>query len=101
MAKPDPERIWLQNAEDAKLQCEGRLWCEDKVWPAGDDPEEGEPTEYIRSDIHARALLEAERRGMERAAKIAETGYWSSALGDHVPNAIATAIRSAAKDIEP
>jgi hypothetical protein len=51
----DHERIWLQNAEDAKHQDQGRLWCENKVWPV--DPEEGEPTEYVRAD-----LFDAQRR---------------------------------------
>lgn len=53
---PDHPRIWLQadagNAAD-------RLWCEDKVWPdEADNPDEGEPTEYVRADICA-ALVEA------------------------------------------
>ena len=47
----DHERIWLQNKEDAKHQCEGRVWCQDKVWP--NEPEEGEPTEYVRADLYA------------------------------------------------
>lgn len=49
MAATDHERIWLQNAKDAEHQAEGRLWCQDKVWP--DDPEDGEPTEYVRADL--------------------------------------------------
>lgn len=44
----DHERIWLQNANDAH-GCEGRLWCQDKVWP--EDDEQGEPTEYVRADL--------------------------------------------------
>src|SRR4030095_1904517 len=48
---PDHERIWLQNANDAGD--EGRMWCEDKVWPNG--PEEGEPTEYMRADLIKKA----------------------------------------------
>ncbi|RPH74027.1 hypothetical protein EHM76_04310 [bacterium] len=55
----DHERIWLQNAIDAGHQEEGRLWCQDKVWP--DDPEDGEPTEYVRADLYAAALAEIER----------------------------------------
>jgi len=41
----------------------------------------------------ARALVAAERRGIERAAKVAETGYWSSALGGATGAAVAIAIR--------
>lgn len=43
--------------------------------------------------IVARALVAAERRGIERSAKVAETGYWSSALGSATGSAIAAAIR--------
>ncbi len=62
----DPERIWLQNAEDASHTPEGRLWAEDKVWP--DDPEDGEPVEYIRADLVSAALTEARREVLEEAA---------------------------------
>lgn len=58
----DHERIWLQNADDAKHQGEGRMWCQDKVWP--DDGEDGEPTEYVRADLFAalrERLAEVER----------------------------------------
>ncbi|MFG1462317.1 hypothetical protein V5F77_05400 [Xanthobacter sp. DSM 24535] len=48
-AAADHPRIWLQNAEDAKAAGEGRLWCEDKVWPVDDN--DREPTEYVRADI--------------------------------------------------
>jgi len=58
MLMSDHERIWLQHPDDAD-QYQGRLWCEDKVWP--DEPEEGEPTEYVRADLHAAALAEIER----------------------------------------
>ncbi len=47
----DHPRIWLQSAADAKLQDEGRMWCQDKVWP--DDPYDGDPTEYVRADLYA------------------------------------------------
>jgi hypothetical protein len=88
----DHERIWLQHPNEAD-EYEGRRWCEDKVWP--DDPEDGEPTEYVRADLHAAALAEIERLRMrvenarlagdlrlhdnirndalEEAAKVAET----------------------------
>jgi hypothetical protein len=39
VVKTDHERIWLQNAEDAKHCHEGRMWCEDKAWPI--DKEDG------------------------------------------------------------
>lgn len=58
-----PERIWLQSAEDAKHQCEGRMWCADKVWPENAD--QREPTEYLRADI-------AERQIAELRAEVAE-----------------------------
>ncbi|WP_315833958.1 hypothetical protein [Bradyrhizobium prioriisuperbiae] len=47
----DPEHIWLQNDNDAIHQGYGRMWCENKVWP--EDPEDGEPTKYVRADIAA------------------------------------------------
>lgn len=46
----DHERIWLQNADDARATGD-RLWCQDKVWPECD--EQQEPTEYIRADLYA------------------------------------------------
>ena len=45
----DHPRIWLQNAADGAASGEGRLWCEDNVWPV--DENDGEPTEYVRADI--------------------------------------------------
>ena len=77
----DHERIWLQNAEDAKHQDEGRMWCEDKVWP--DEPEEGEPTEYVRADLYASLAgrvteLEAAKASEQRAAEFAARWAWSS-----------------------
>lgn len=58
-ALKDHERIWLQNAEDGKRSGEGRMWCADKIWP--DHPEDGEPTEYVRADLHAALEAEVER----------------------------------------
>ncbi len=46
----DHERIWLQNGMDAAESSEGRMWCQDKVWP--DDESAGEPTEYVRADLY-------------------------------------------------
>jgi len=62
---PDHEFIWLQNAEDANS--DGRLWCEDKIWP--DEPEEGEPTKYIRADLVATAIQAAVDEAYEDAIK--------------------------------
>lgn len=43
----DHERIWLEPPPGGS---EGRLWCQDKVWPENEgDPE---PIEYVRADIH-------------------------------------------------
>lgn len=69
-----PERIWLQSAEDAKHQCEGRMWCEDKVWPENAD--QHEPTEYVRADIAAslQEQVEALTRECERWEQHACTG---------------------------
>jgi hypothetical protein len=73
----DHERIWLQNANDAKQHSEGRLWCEDKVWP--DDPEDGEPTEYVRADIAAATIERLTRERDEFRGKLAETcGKWQA-----------------------
>lgn len=72
----DHERIWLQNAEDARLQDEGRMWCQDKVWP--DEDGDGEPTEYVRADLYAakdtalaemRAELERQQDEEDKAAR--------------------------------
>ena len=49
----DHERIWL---EPAPGDCNGRTWCQDKVWPEKEgDPE---PTEYVRADIVAKQAAE-------------------------------------------
>lgn len=63
----DHERIWLEAPPGGP---EGRLWCEDKVWP--DDENDGEPTEYVRADLYAAAearvaALEAEKAGLVEA----------------------------------
>lgn len=58
----DHERIWLEPPPGGS---EGRLWCQDKVWPM--QPEDGEPTEYVRADIHAAALALIERQAAELA----------------------------------
>lgn len=61
----DHERIWLQNVADGEASGEGRLWCQDKVWPV--DENDGEPTEYVRADIYASALalIESQRATIE------------------------------------
>jgi len=61
----DHERIWLQHSDDA-ADAEGRMWCCDKVWPL--DPEDGEPTEYVRADLlaEARAQIAAKDAALER-----------------------------------
>ncbi|WP_089177299.1 hypothetical protein [Bosea sp. AS-1] len=54
----DHERIWLEPMAPV-YGCEGRQWCQDKVWPDCDgDPE---PTEYIRADLHRQALSAKDR----------------------------------------
>jgi hypothetical protein len=66
----DPDRIWLQNAEDARAIGD-RLWCADKVWP--ECPEQNEPTEYVRADLYAkleRELADGRRNAFEEAAEI-------------------------------
>lgn len=75
----DHERIWLQNAEDAKHTLEGRLWCQDKVWP--NDPGDGEPTEYVRADLVAVVRAEARREALEEAATVA-AGWETTAADD-------------------
>lgn len=63
----DHERIWLQNAADGEASGEGRMWCQDKVWPV--DENDGEPTEYVRADLYADALATtAEMAEREEAA---------------------------------
>jgi hypothetical protein len=74
----DPERIWLQNADDARAIGEGRLWCEDKVWP--ECPEQNEPTEYVRADLHAK--LERELAEAREFRAILE-GHLAAAIDDY------------------
>src|SRR5690606_245407 len=47
----DPERIYL---EPAPYSPEGRLWCEDDVWPLEGDGPSG--VEYVRADLVRREL---------------------------------------------
>lgn len=68
----DHERIWLQSAADAKNSYEGRLWCEDKVWPEGED--QGEPTEYIRADLAESSLATLTARVAELEAALTPSG---------------------------
>lgn len=69
----DPERIWLQNADDARATGD-RLWCQDKVWPECE--EQQEPTEYIRADLYASRIsqqdaeIERLRRELEEARAV-------------------------------
>lgn len=73
----DPERIWLQNADDARATGD-RLWCQDKVWPECD--EQQEPTEYIRADLYASRIsqqdaeLERMRREVEALRVLSFSG---------------------------
>ncbi len=68
--KADHERIWLQNAEDAAAIGASREWCSAPVWP--DDPEDSEPTEYVRADLVATARAEARKAALEEAASAFE-----------------------------
>lgn len=91
--KEDHERIWLQNAEDAAAIGASREWCSAPVWP--DDPEDSEPTEYVRADLVAAARAEARRAALEEAAKVAEEwSYTRSGGGDNAFENIAAAIRA-------
>lgn len=67
----DHERIWLEPMAPV-YGCEGRQWCQDKVWPDCDgDPE---PTEYIRADLHRHALS-AKDRELAEATKAKDGAY--------------------------
>lgn len=66
--KADHERIWLQNAEDAAAIGASREWCSAPVWP--DDPEDSEPTEYVRADLLTTARAEARAQALEEAAAV-------------------------------
>ena len=66
--KADHERIWLQNAEDAAAIGASREWSSAPVWP--DDPEDSEPTEYVRADLVATARAEAMKAALEEAAAV-------------------------------
>ena len=90
----DPERIWLQNAADAKHQCEGRMWCEDKVWP--DDPEDGEPTEYVRADIAA-ATIERLTKELEDALQRGVVLAIKSEKNEHRANSLAAELAKVTK----
>lgn len=58
------------------------MWCSDKVWPA--DKEDGEPTEYIRSDLVEIARAEAHRAGMLAGLKEAQSILGSNLERYHV-----------------
>lgn len=101
-------------------------WCPQEVWERAvaarrkfhDDDSRPMPMWPLLDRIIARALLEAERRGMERAAEIAERGSVVKGNLDDINSApdlmdawemgvsaaehgIALSIRAAAKEIEP
>ena len=64
-----PETIWLQPLCCAEHSEFGRLWCENDDFDCADGMS---GDEYTRADIHAAALIEAERRGMLRAAEMCD-----------------------------
>lgn len=68
--RQDPERIYL---EPPPYSPEGRLWCEDNIWPLDGDGPGG--VEYIRADLHAAeiARLTAELDMVWEVLKIANT----------------------------
>lgn len=47
---PEPERIYLA-PRCCTNPAEGRIWCEDDVWPLDDCPEHASGVEYIRADL--------------------------------------------------
>lgn len=68
----DHERIWLEpRPDEGDFGPEGRLWCQDKVWPGS--PDEGEPTEYIRADIASAEIerLRAENERLQEDVRVA------------------------------
>jgi hypothetical protein len=80
----DHERIWLQHPDDAEGQETGRMWCQDKVWP--NDPEDGEPTEYVRADLYFAALDEITRlRGLMHSHTLPDGTVTASAPGGSHP----------------
>jgi len=92
----DHERIWLQHPDDAIHNDEGRLWCEDKIWP--DDDEDGEPTEYVRADLLAEARAQIAAKDIELAEL---KGQWERLLANYASadaRAEAAEAQIAAKD---
>lgn len=81
----DHERIWLQHPDSAAHQPEGRLWCQDKVWPHAED-EGDEPTEYVRADLCEalrQKLGETERERDEKISRaLAKADYEAERAGD-------------------
>ena len=71
----DHKRIWLEICEPGE---EGRLWCQDNVWP------EGEATEYVRADIAEAEViaLRAEVARMRDAVDSVMVG------GNHLANVL-------------
>lgn len=95
-----PQTIWLQPLCCAEHDEFGRLWCENDDF----DCEDGvSGDEYTRTDTIAAALIEAERRGMMRAAEIVLR--WQSLLVQgqridwHVDSVLA-AIRHASGELK-
>src|SRR5690606_28612906 len=65
----DPERIYL---EPAPYSPEGRVWCEDNVWPLEGDGPSG--VEYVRADLVRRELdAPADRDALWREYATART----------------------------
>lgn len=90
--KPDHERIWLQPGAG---DCGETTWCQDRI--------HDDDIEYIRADIHARALLEAHQRGrregMEEAAEVAREMLVYADTTSEADVAIPAAIRAKAQEV--
>ncbi|HEX7039623.1 MAG TPA: hypothetical protein VF202_05890 [Trueperaceae bacterium] len=54
----DPDRIYL---EPPPYSPEGRLWCDDDVWPLPDTDGSDGGVEYVRADLHAAEIARLER----------------------------------------
>jgi hypothetical protein len=97
----DHERIWLEPECCASPET-GRVWCQDKVWPADDCEFGAEPTEYVLATALAAAeAREARLREGEEEPRIALavkagiTEYWSCPLFWEAPRVIDAVVRAA------
>lgn len=75
---PDPERIYLEPGPP--FSPEGRLWCEDDVWPLESTDDPG-GVEYVRADLYERCREALEPFAL--AASVFDASIPGGIIADH------------------